>query len=201
MLVRVRRAGPLAALGHNHIVSSRWFTGLLRASPRPAAVFCLPLANLSIDRPALRREAGRGFAGSLTPALRRATDRHMLESLGARRHPDLLVLVRPAPRSDSRSPRWRLAVVLNGRRVAVRGARVRVRRTAGRVVVDARFRLRQNTFGLTPYSILAGALRVRNTLAVDVAVTATRLRSRAALRALARGWCARHPPHLGGTRP
>jgi hypothetical protein len=198
ILVRVRRGGPLAAFGHNHIVSSRVFTGLLRASPRPGAVFCLPLANLSVDRPALRRRAGAGFSGVLSPALRRATDRHMLESLHARRHPDLLVLVRPAADPSQSPAPWRLVVVLNGREMTVQDARLRVRETPARIFVRARFSILQRAFGVSPYSILGGALRVRNRLAVSVRVTATRLRTRVSLLGLERGWCARRPPHLGG---
>ncbi len=196
ILVHVRRAGPLAVLGHNHVVSSRWFTGLVRAGPHPGAVFCLPLANLSIDRPALRRAAGPGFGGVLSPALRRATYRHMLESLRARRHPDLLIFVRP--RSSTTGLRsWRLDAVLNGREVPIRRARLRVRRTAERLVVRARFRLFQTAFDFVPYSILAGALRVHDALTVDVHLVARRLRTKGERRALARVWCRRHPPHLG----
>ena len=202
ILVFVHRAGPLAVFGHNHVVSSRWFTGIVRVGPHPEALFCLPLTNLSIDRPALRRVAGAGFAGTLAPALRRATDRHMLESLRARRHPDLLLLVRPAGTHASTTARdLRFEVVLNGRRRTLKNVHLRVREAPETLDVRARFRIRQTAFDLTPYSILGGGLRVRNTLRVVARIVVVRLRSRAALDALETNWCGLHPPHLGGRAP
>ncbi|MCL5799369.1 MAG: hypothetical protein M1574_04655 [Gammaproteobacteria bacterium] len=202
ILVFVRRAGPLAVFGHNHVVSSRWFTGIVRAGPHPGALFCLPLTNLSINRPTLRRAAGAGFGGTLSPALRRATDRHMLESLRARRHPDLLLLVRSTGAHTSTAARaLRLEVVLNGRRRTLKNVHLRVRETPEALDVRARFRLRQTAFDLTPYSILGGGLSVRNTLRVEARIVVPRLRSHAALDALETNWCGLHPPHLGGRAP
>lgn len=126
----------------------------------------------------------------------------MLESLRARRHPDLLLFVRPAGVHVSTAARdLRFEVVLNGRRRTLKNVRLRVREAPETLDVHARFRIRQTAFDLTPYSILGGGLRVRNTLRIDARIVLARLRSRAALDALETNWCGPHPPHLGGRAP
>ena len=92
-------------------------------------------------------------------------------------------------------------MILNGRRRTLKNVRLRVREAPETLDVRARFRIRQTAFDLTPYSILGGGLRVRNTLRVVARIVVVRLRSRAALDALETNWCGLHPPHLGGRAP
>ncbi|MET0855667.1 MAG: YceI family protein, partial [Telluria sp.] len=55
--VTVRRGGALARLGHDHVVASRAITGFAAPSARRAD-FSFRLDQMSVDEPALRKEAG-----------------------------------------------------------------------------------------------------------------------------------------------
>jgi polyisoprenoid-binding protein YceI len=48
-------------------------------------------------------------------------------------------------------------------------------RDGDRLKIEGRFRIRQSDFGMTPYSILGGALRVKDELALSFRIEATRL--------------------------
>lgn len=198
ILVLVKRAGPLAFFGHDHVVSTRWLTGLVRASsPHREALFCLPLANLSVDRPQRRAKAGPAFRGTLSPSLRQATDRHMLQSLDAHDYPDLVVLVRPA--TGAVQGGWHVVVTLHGvsRSFILPSAHVTMHASRASLAIATRFAIRQSSYGIHPYSILGGLLRVRDRLEIVVHLIARRLRTAETRETLLHTWCRFHPPHLG----
>jgi len=175
--LRVYRAGPLARLGHNHVVTSTaeagyaWTTGELSAS---GFVVRVPVAGLVVDEPAARAAAGPDFAGEVPDDAREGTRRNMLrpEVLDVGRYPEIVVA------AESLAGTWEHPVVTA--RVTLRGQTRRVQvplsiaREPGTLSVRGGFRILQSDFGITPFSVAGGAIQVADGVDVEFTIVATR---------------------------
>jgi polyisoprenoid-binding protein YceI len=169
------RGGSLAHAGHDHAIASRQVQGYVLAAddPRQArADLYVPLGTLAIDEPDLRASAG--FEGLLTPEEIDQTRRHMLdEVLDAQRYP--FMTVHAAWAADA-PPHTVLdaQVTLHG---VTRSLDIPVdyKRDGDRLKVEGRLRIRQSDFGITAYSVLGGALTVKDELALSFRIEAARL--------------------------
>jgi hypothetical protein len=180
LLVLVYRAGPMAALGHNHVIACRCLTGTVRLPRNPVhGSFNLrfSVARLTVDDPALRAAQHSGdFPADVPRPAREGTRRHMLGEalLQAARYPEITLqsaALRPSPDGQPGEVIVKVLVRVDGRahRVAVP---VHYALRAGELVATAAFPLRQSALGLTPYSVLGGALRVRDTMEVRIRLVA-----------------------------
>ncbi|MCM2313420.1 MAG: YceI family protein [Steroidobacteraceae bacterium] len=175
--LRVYRAGRLAKLGHNHVITSGteaghvWSNGELAGSGFEVRI---PVAALVIDDPTARAEAGLEFPGELPEAAREGTRRNMLrpEVLDGERHPEIVV------RADSLHGTWEQPVV--AARVTIKD-RVRtievpltVLREPGAITASGTFRIRQSDFGITPFSVGGGALQVADEIDVSFEIRASK---------------------------
>lgn len=167
--LRVYRAGRLASLGHNHVITSgaeagyAWTGGEVATSGFDVRV---PVAGLVVDDPAVRATAGPEFPGQLSDTAREGTRRNMLraEVLDGERHPVIVV------RADSLGGTWEQPVVTASVTLKERTRSIDVPLTIERsryvLVARGAFRILQSDFGITPFSIGGGALQVAD--AVDV---------------------------------
>ncbi len=168
--LRVYRAGRLASLGHNHVITSSeeagsaWTNGELAASGFEVR---LRVAELVIDDPAARAAAGPEFPGEVSEAARDGTRHNMLrpEVLDGDRYPEIVV------RADALEGSWdqpraaaRITLRDQTRTIEVPLA---IEREAGALTARGAFRILQSDFGITPFSIGGGALQVAD--GVDVA--------------------------------
>lgn len=172
ILIYAYRGGVLAMFGHNHVIEALHEHGIWLTHGRQGRGWiCIPLRALVIDAPQLRSQAGAGFRTPINTVEVEATRRHMLESLDARQYPNILIsILTPArPSSD-----WRLRIRLHGvtRNYAVP---VHDEPLALQAYGETQFSIKQTRFHIHPYSILAGALRVRDTLHLHAQVYAHRL--------------------------
>jgi hypothetical protein len=180
LIVLVYRAGALAAAGHNHVIACHCLSGTIYLPPDPMhASFDLHLAvtQLTVDDSALRAaEHSPDFPADVPQSARQGTRHNMLGNalLNAARYPD--ITLRSAglqPSSDGR-PADVVAQVL----VELDGAwhpvavplRYEIRN--GEIVASGEFPLRQTSLGLTPFSALGGALRVRDGMKVALRLVA-----------------------------
>jgi YceI-like domain len=177
----VYRAGPLAALGHNHVIASHELRGRILLDPdlhRSGCEISIAVASLRVDEPELRAGAGPDFVAEVPPAAREATQRNMLGGslLDAEHHPGIEAtcaaldlhpggsaqsggvdaLVRLALKGGSYSVRWPLTYAIHD----------------GALQVDGATTVRQSDLGLTPFSLMLGALRVQDELTVRVHLVA-----------------------------
>ncbi|MBL8481057.1 MAG: YceI family protein, partial [Rhodocyclaceae bacterium] len=164
--VTVRRGGALARLGHDHIVASHKLAGRIAPDAGRADLY-LDLEQMSVDEPALRAEAG------LDPVVAESaiagTRRNMLEKvLDAARHPRVFLQARRAPAGDGS---WDLAIRLNGAEHTYRVA-VQLHELPDGQGASGEFVLRQSDFGITPFAVLGGALRVEDELALRFRIVA-----------------------------
>ncbi len=177
--IHVFRDGPMATLGHNHLISSDALTGTIDLrDPASDTRFTLelPLASLVVDDPALRSTAGTEFAKEVPQADREGTRLNMLgpSVLDAARQPGLRLT---AERMDG-GPTDFVAQV----RVGLRGEEriisvpLSVQVDDGHMNVYANFRLYHADLGLTPFTVALGALRVRDEIEIDCRIDAERAR-------------------------
>lgn len=175
--IRVYRDGPLARLGHNHVIASTALSGRIElADPVTASTLdlSLPLGSLQVDDPARRAAAGADFPGTLTEADREGTRRNMLG-------PALLDAARfPVVRLTSVSVEQREGTLYVTTRVDVAG---RTSEIVVPVVMEIRdgtlsahgaFTVTHAELGLTPFSVGLGALRVGDGIEVAFTLTARR---------------------------
>ena len=180
----VYRAGTLAALGHNHVIACSCLAGTIYVPADPLAVsfeLRLPVAQFSVDDPALRAaQRGGSFPPEVPRADRQGTRRHMLGAtqLNAARFSDITLRsesLRAASDGRAGDIVVRLAVQVAGRR---RSITVPMHYELRGHEIEARgdFPLSQSALGLTPYSVLGGALRVRDRMQVRFRLLAIRRR-------------------------
>jgi polyisoprenoid-binding protein YceI len=167
--VIVRRAGPLAKLGHDHVITSADEAGSVWLGSTPADSsfeLTLPVDRFDVDLPAARAAAGVEFAAPVPDDARAGTRHNMLraEVLDGEQFPTLTL------RSSAASGAWpqpivRVAVTLKG--VArEQEIPVVVERDAAGLTARGELRLNQTDFGITPFSVAGGAIRVADTLEI-----------------------------------
>lgn len=161
--VTVRRGGLLSQFGHDHVVASRGITGFA-AVQDGRADFQFRLDQMSVDEPALRRAAGLDTDPDAEAIA--GTRRNMLgKVLEADRYP--LVLLH-AQRSGELT---RLTITLHG---VTRdySLPVAVDSSAAALVASGSLALKQSDFGITPMSVMGGAIKVEDTLALRFRIVA-----------------------------
>jgi hypothetical protein len=175
--LRVYRAGRLAKLGHNHVITSANETGYAWTSGTPATSgfeVRVAVAELVVDDPAARAAAGDDFPGTLPDAAREGTRRNLLrpEVLDGERHPEIVV------RADSLGGSWEAptvaaSVTLRDQTRQVDVPLVILRETDA-IVGRGAFRILQSEFGITPFSVGGGAIQVADAVEVAFEIRAVR---------------------------
>lgn len=171
----VRRAGPLARLGHNHVVVSAQESGRAWLGPEPrdsGFEIRLPVSAFVVDDPAARLAAGAEFPGELPAEARAGTYRNMLrpEVLDGERHPEIVV------QASRVSGTWQQPLVVA--RVTLRGTTrqvevpVSLQRDPRMLLARGTLRIRQSDFGITPFSVGGGAIQVADEVDVSFEIVA-----------------------------
>jgi polyisoprenoid-binding protein YceI len=170
VVIEVRRAGTLAQLGHDHVVASHDTHGYVAPADGRADLY-IRLDQLAVDERDLRAEAK---LDSQPPddAIAGTRD-NMLRKLGADEHPYAVIGVSGIDKDATGS--WlKATLTVNGTARAVR-IPARIADTTTDVEVSGQLEVQQTSFGITPYSILAGALQVKDEVAIRFRIHATRL--------------------------
>jgi hypothetical protein len=166
----------LARLGHNHVILARGLAGWIANPDKPAlASFYLqiPVDAFVVDEPQARAEAGPEFAEPVDDDAKAGTRHNMLGAalLDAAQHPVIEIRGTAVARAE---PDMQATV-----HVSIAGhdstqvVPFRLRRAAGELTASADFPLRQTDLGLTPFSVMMGALRVEDQIQVTLTLVAT----------------------------
>lgn len=169
VLVLVYRDGPMAKLGHNHVISVHELTGEVqvpenRADSRFWIEF--PVAAMTVDDVALRSVLGEDFRAPIDARSVKGTREHMLgeKVLDALQFPKIRLESGPLrPDGD----RWFVTL-----QISVRGHEssaevpVDLSISPGELTASGEFELTHAQLGLAPYVIGHGALRVAQTMRV-----------------------------------
>jgi len=163
----VYRAGPLANLGHNHVMVSRAATGFVRiGADVPASSFSLRLRadSFVIDDAQSRQEEGGDFPGDIPEDAKAGTRRNMLSSavLNAAEFPDITVksVVLTGTLSE---PRADMEIGAAGHTSQL-SVPLTLQGDANGFTALGAMELRQTALGLVPYSLLHGALQVQDAM-------------------------------------
>jgi hypothetical protein len=170
----VYRAGPLANLGHNHVMVNRAVTGAVQIG---AGVSASSLSlrvradDFVIDDAQSRQEEGGDFPGDIPEDAKAGTRRNMLSSavLNAAEFPDITV--------KSTSLTGTLNELNADLEITAAGHTSRIsvplslQGDAHHFTAVGLLELRQTTLGLTPYSLLHGALQVQDAMQLKFKIT------------------------------
>ena len=175
LTVLVFRGGPLGKAGHNHVIASHEMSGFAWV-PEDISLASfevhVPVGSFTIDEPALRAQEGPDFSADVPDSAREGTKKNMLSEpmLDGQRFPEMVL------RSTHLEPV--AGGVVAQVDVTVRGqARpvtvpLRYEMKGDALLVKGELSLKQTDLGLTPFSLLGGALRVEDEMRVKVSLVA-----------------------------
>jgi YceI-like domain len=174
--IRVYRSGPMAKLGHNHVITSADVSGVAWRGPsptRPGFQLLIPVSTLVVDDPVARAAAGPDFEDPVPESARDGTRKNLLrpEVLDAAQFPD--VTVRAGGFGGTwQAPVAQAEVTLKGvtRRVEVA---LDLNDAGGTLTARGTFRLRQTEFGMVPFSVAGGAIQVADEIVLGFEIVAT----------------------------
>ncbi|WP_374583231.1 YceI family protein [Pseudoduganella sp.] len=163
--ITVRRSGPLARMGHDHVVATRQIEGFVDLA-KGHTELRFRLDQLQVDEPALRKEAGLETQPSADAI--DGTRRNMFSKvLQAAAHPWVVV------RADLHGEVLNAHITLHG---VTRDYRVPLQLQADGKALKASgsFTARQSDFGITPFAVFGGALSVKDEMELRFAISARR---------------------------
>jgi hypothetical protein len=171
----IYRAGPMAALGHNHVIVNRALGGrvVYAGSAADAEIsLTVPTAGFVIDDERARGEEGADFAEAVPQEAKAGTLHNMLSAalLDAGEFPEItLNSLSISGTGSALEARFSVSVAGHESTLVVPfNAEVAPERlTAGGAIT-----LRQSALGLAPFSALLGALRVQDEMRVKFRVVA-----------------------------
>jgi len=171
----VYRAGPMASLGHNHVIVNHALGGTVQyAGTSTAASFFLtvPAAAFVVDEAGARREEGADFAEEVSEEAKSATSRNMQGAalLDAEQFPEITIRSVAVTGAD-RELEATLALSVAGHESTL-VVPFTVDYSAGRLHASGALTIRQSAIGLTPFSVFLGALRVQDEMRVKFALVA-----------------------------
>src|SRR6266446_689557 len=171
VVIEVRRSGSLARLGHDHVVASHEIGGYVAPDEGRADLY-VALARMQVDEAALRAEAG--FDAQPSESDIEGTRANMLEKvLEAEKFPFALIGV-AGVRAKQKRTTIAVAITLHGNTRTLR-VPARIDADAGGLNVSGRLSFDQTDFGITPYSLLGGAIAVKNGVELRFRIRARRL--------------------------
>lgn len=172
--IYVYRAGMMSSLGHNHIVLARDIEGelWLQATPADSSFHLkLPVDAFIVDPPLLRAQAGADFATQPSASDIEGTRRNMLgeKVLNAAHYP-FIEIWSERIRVSGGALTADIVVAARGtlRRLSIP---VNFTATESELGASGKLTLKQTELGITPFSIMMGALAVRDELDIEYSIT------------------------------
>jgi hypothetical protein len=178
--ILVSRAGPLARLGHNHVMVNRSLGGEVHLTDAPDGSefrLIVPVAGFVVDDAQARREEGSDFDAEVPEEAKAGTLQNMRSAavLDADEFP--LITVESAAFSApaaSAGPDSMVATVAIS--VAGHESKIEVPFTvqwdSNHLSANGAAQIRQSALGLTPYSLFLGALQVQDAMTVKFKIFA-----------------------------
>jgi hypothetical protein len=178
--VLVYRAGPLARLGHNHVIVNRALRGEVNlADAAGASTFSLnvPAADFVVDDAQARREEGGDFAAEIPDDAKAGTLQNMLGTalLDAAEFAVITInsvdVSGPQSMSDADSMIATVAISVAGHESKI-DVPFKLQSDSNTLSATGLLELRQSALGLTPYSLMLGALQVQDAMKIKFKIVA-----------------------------
>jgi polyisoprenoid-binding protein YceI len=173
--ILVYRGGPMAKLGHNHVIASHDLEGAVYVTEDPLRTrfdLSFPVGELTVDEAAMREQAGADFANAVPQNARDGTRNNLLSAalLDGANYPTIrlraLDVVEAGEGYDVG-----VEITIKERVHTVR-VPVTLRREDQALVASGEFPLRQSALGLKPFTAAMGALAVVDEMTVRFEVVA-----------------------------
>ena len=176
--ILVYRAGPMAMLGHNHVIANRTLGGWVRyAGTVTEASFALtvPDAGFVVDDEAMRREEGADFAEETPEHAKSGTLRHMQSAavLAGAQFPE--ITVRSMKITGAQGEFTAAVAVSVAGHESTFEVPFTLEASPGRLSASGALWVHQSALGLTPFSAMLGALRVRDDMRIKFRFVAATL--------------------------
>ena len=177
LTIAVRRSGPLARLGHNHVIAMRDIEGEVRCgADLQSASFewTQPVDRMTVDEAALRANAGPDFSAPVPEEARVGTRANMLGAalLQAAEHPRIRVVGRVSRLLSTDRAELTVDVQVRGQATQLLLPVRYAWRDADTLEVEGEFELQQTQLGLVPFSVMMGALQVDDRMQLGFRVVA-----------------------------
>ena len=173
--ILVFRGGPLAKVGHNHVVRVHDLAGDIYLAPQfhqSGFALTFPVAGLRVDPPDAREDEGAEFTVMPSPQAIDATHKNMTGPalLDAQQFPEIslrsVAMVGPAW-----GPEATVRVTLHGvQRDLIVPLAINV--CNDELTVTGMLMLRTSDFGMTPFSVLGGGLQVLDEIKIRFNIVA-----------------------------
>ena len=173
--ILVYRGGPMARLGHNHVIASHHLEGLVYATEDPLRTrfdVSFPVAELTVDEPAMRAHAGADFANVVPQNARDGTRNNLLSAalLDGANYPTIrLRALDVLGAGDGYDVGVEITIKDQVRTVRVP---VTLRREGRALTASGEFPLLQSALGLKPFTAAMGALAVVDEMQVRFEILA-----------------------------
>ena len=171
----VYRAGAMANLGHNHVITHRAVGGWVRFAGNPTdAAFALnlPVADFVVDNAGARAQEGTDFFEEVPEEAKEGTLRNMLSAalLDAGRYPSItLTSVAVTADAGGLNANMRLEIAGHTSTLVVP---FEVATSSSQISASGSIKLRQTALGLKPFSVMLGALQVQDEITVKFTLVA-----------------------------
>ncbi len=171
----VYRAGAMARLGHNHVITNRAVAGWIKFGGDPAAAavaLSVPVEGFVVDNDAARAAEGEDFVEEVSEEAKGGTRHNMLSAalLDVEHHANITLVsqtFRPGAAAMTATLQLRIAGHQSTLVVPFEVATSKTRISASGAV-----KLRQTELGLRPFSIMMGALQVQDEFTVKFTLVA-----------------------------
>jgi len=168
--VTVRRGGSLARLGHDHIVASHVTEGYISLEEGRADLY-VPLNELTVDEQVLRTEAGLDTQPSESAIA--GTRANMLDKvLETQQFPFVIIHVSVLEKMQA-GMRLSVAITLHGVTRSYETP-VQIENGSGEMGVSGVIEFNQSDFGIVPFSVFGGAIRVQDAVSLRFKISARR---------------------------
>jgi hypothetical protein len=166
--ITVRRSGPLARMGHDHVVANRQIEGFVDlAQGRTELRFRLD--QLTVDEASLRKDAGLETQPS-ADAIEGTRHNMFTKVLQADAYP--WVVVRAVLEPGARD-KMRAQVTLHGVTHEYQ-VPLQLKEDGAGLLAQGAFTAKQSDFGIKPFAVFGGALSVKDELELKFAISARR---------------------------
>ncbi len=175
--ILVYRAGAMARLGHNHVIVNRALVGWVDLAAKitdSAFALQVPVGAFEVDNAALRLEEGGDFPGEIDSGSIDGTLRNMQSAalLNVASYPTVNVKsVAVSGVQPGLVVTLAISVAGHESRIVVPFTMVGLR-AEQRIQASGNFVLRQSDLGLTPISVMLGALQVQDEMRLKFTIIA-----------------------------
>jgi len=176
LLVLAYRGGALARAGHNHVIASREVSGTVRLATdvtQSLVDLKIPVSTFTIDDRDLRLEQGTDFPPDVPESAKEGTRKNMLGAglLDSEHFPAIQLrtekIVVAAPGALQMT--CQVTVRDQTRSIVVP---VTYRQVGAELRAEGELQLKQSELGLTPFSVMMGALQVQDDMRVQFRIVA-----------------------------